>query len=326
MPHRTLYAATLALTLWAGAAGAYVDITSVDATAIARHRVGTSEQQLRHDLRLPQVAQQPVADVELQADAFTPPTGAPGDTGWLPARADAFQDVGGFNTVAVSGGFANVQAYNRLDAQTEWHAQGRLLLVPAGMTAEVWLDYLLFPARLNLSAFAAGAVEVGIDQRIGGVGSGSVSMRLLPGQQRPVVQATGLYAGMNLSPRAEVLDGLMQWVLDIEPVFGHQLLGRYLDLEAFDASYAMSTWLLAPGLELAGGARAGDPQAMRADPQAYLAAVMPGFGGIPLQLREVLVPLGEVPEPASTALLGMAAVAAVLARRRRPQPQAALGA
>jgi hypothetical protein len=68
------------------------------------------------------------------------------------------------------------------------------------------------------------------------------------------------------------------------------------------------------------------PQAMRADPQAYLAAVMPGFGGMPLQLREVLVPLGEVPEPASAALLGMAAVAAVLARRRRPQPQAVLGA
>lgn len=167
----------------AGVAYAEIDVDALRLDARVTQEVGTSASNVTFTRRQNVSSSEPAfhpppADAHLEAPAFTPPAGAPGDTGWAPAVLDAYQSAEGFDTMRVSGRFANGLAYNRISALTEWN-MAAFVVAPIGITTTARLDYLLFPGLAGLSSNFSGPYgEVGFRYEITLGSNGSEQFRL----------------------------------------------------------------------------------------------------------------------------------------------------
>lgn len=297
--------------LGAGAAQADINVDALRLNALVTQEVGTSANNVTFTRQQNDPSSEPPlhptpADAHLEAPAFTPPAGAPGDTGWAPALLDAYQSAEGFNTTRVSGRFANGSAYNRISSRTEWNLSG-FVVVPIGLTTTARLDYLLFPGLAGLSSNFSGPYgEVGFRYEITLFADGSEQFRLdssvvlsrSQGSLQPVLNATGVFAGLaNLG--GEVRDSVTYQTVATEAYLGSAELGTFIDQTDFSLTYVMESWVTLPGYENAGFAGVGDPFALRSDAAAELQRVFPGID--PEAMFSITT--APVPEPTQLALL-----------------------
>jgi hypothetical protein len=314
VPRRAQHFTRLALFLvgcCAGVAHAEINVDALRLNALVTQEVGTSASNItftrRQNVSSSELELHPMpVDAHLEAPAFTPPAGAPGDTGWAPALLDAYQSAEGFNTTRVSGRFANGSAYNRISSRTEWNLSG-FVVVPIGLTTTARLDYLLFPGLAGLSSIFSGPYgEVGFRYEITLFADGSEQFRLdssvvlsrSQGSLQPVLNATGVFAGLA-SQGGEVRDSVTYQTVATEAYLGNAALGTFIDQTEFSLTYIMESWVTLPGYENAGFASVGDPFALRSDAAAELQRVFPGVD--PEAMFGVTT--APVPEPAHIALL-----------------------
>lgn len=303
--------ALLLLGLGADAVQAEVNVDYLKLRAEATQEVGTSANNITFRRTDNVISGEPAvfptpADAHLEAPAFTPPAGAPGDTGWAPALLDAYQSAEGFNTTRVSGRFANGQAYNRIGSRTEWNMVG-FVSVPIGLSTNTRLDYLLFPGLAGISSNFSGAYgEAGFRYEITLAANGSEQFRLdssvvlsrSQGSLQPVLSATGVFASLA-SQGGEVRDFVTYRTVATEAYLGSAALGSFIDGTEFSLTYVMESWVTLPGYENAGFAGVGDPFALRSDAAAEVQRVFPGID--PEAMFSVTT--APVPEPAHLALL-----------------------
>lgn len=297
--------------LGTGAAQAEVNVDYLTLRAVVTQDAGSSASNITFTRTDNVFSGQPAfhptpADAHLEAPAFTPPAGAPGDTGWAPALLDAYQSAEGFNTTRVSGRFANGLAYNRIGSRTEWTMVG-FVSVPIGLSTTARLDYLLFPGLAGLaSSFSGPYGEVGFRYEITLAANGSEQFRLdssvvlsrSQGSLQPVLNATGVFAGLA-SQGGEVRDSVNYQTVATEAYLGSAALGTFIDQTEFSLTYVMESWVAVPGYENAGFAGVGDPFALRSDAPAELQRVFPGLDPEAM----FVVTTAPVPEPAHIALL-----------------------
>lgn len=252
------------------------------------------------------------AEATLTVAPFTPPAGAQGDTGFLAAQLDAYQDALGFNAARVSGGFANGPAVNRLFARTDWYVDFTVLSLVLPRT-EVRLEYLLFPGEVGLGSFGSFAAEAGVRYRVNNQVVGEVVLSRVAGQSGTTLNTSGPFAGQALSVGTEVRGGMTYDVVRTEPYVGAMNLGSFIHLALDTVEYTMEAWVDLPGFEAVGFAGLGDPFALRQDPQASLQRAFPGLQWAGMRVVDDAAPAG-VPEPAPALLLAAGLLAA--ARRR----------
>ena len=251
------------------------------------------------------------ADATLTVPSFTVPRGAPDDTGFRAAHADAFQTASGFNTTQVSGAFANGRPFNYLKARTIWEA-GFTVYTGFLPDTEVSIDYVLFPGAVGLTTGSSSAAEAGVRYYLNSRIVGQVILSHAAGQTQTTLITTGVFAGQALPRTVEVRDGLSYEVVRTSAYADTLSLGTYVNLEQDSAKYAMEAWIIVPGYEMGGFAGLGDPFQLRSDPAAAAALAFPGLGTAGLNLVET----SPAPEPATWALVAAGAACLIVVRRR----------
>lgn len=300
-----------------GTAGAVILMETPSVSATVRYATGSSAAALLPE-RVVDGMGTDVADATLTVPAFTPPRGAPDDTGFVPAHLDAYQDTRGFNTTAVSGAFASGRAYNRLTARTEW-AVNFTVFTSFFSTVDVGIQYMLFPGAVGLTTFGNFAGEAGLRYLIRGVVSGEVILRRTPGQPVATLITTGTFAGQHGVTRgSEIRDGMTYDVVRTEPYFGDLPLGTYYNLEQDSVDYVMEAWVQAPGYEIGAFASLGDPFEVRSDPEGAASRLFPGLDWSGIRVAEA----APVPEPSTVGMLLAGVLSLALAVRwehRKPR-------
>ena len=264
---------------------------------------------------------QPVSQVSITVPAFTPPTGAPGDTQFQPAQARAYQSTLGFNTTSVEAAIADGVAYHRLEARTAWTTEVQILQpLPSHVPITLTLDYLLFPGELGLSrsgdyvGLAGYSAEIYFEtSSTAGVVWAAQSEASLSrtGAGLPVVQTSGDFGSQSPTPAIESHGGMLYDVVHTDPVIGSVKLGEFQNGDTVTVTYAMTSWLEIPGWEVGGFARVGDPFGLSSDPEGYVASIFPGHGTLSFTVQEAVAP---VPLPGGLVLL--ASGLAIVVRRR----------
>lgn len=240
----------------------------------------------------------------------------------LDIRHTAYQSYSGFNAVRVGVVSANGLPENLFTSETVYN-----LNVTSGPPNDGWgyrlyLDYMVLPGAVGLSAFAPRGSRAGVSFTIEPIGylgsepSVGKSGALTIEKTSSTALATTIdpvFIAAGTQPGSVDLDGFRFNTIESLPFFDTAYLGHYDAGQIVEIQYAMSAWVSIPGYELGGFASIGDPFALRADSASYLASVFPG--GTPLVGLRV-ESAAPVPEAQTWAML-LAGLVLLGARARR---------
>jgi hypothetical protein len=305
-----------------------VEVGATLVNANSFYRFGTSAGTAQAVVVSDPVTQQPGdssgRDVEavLTVPAFTPPTGAAGDTFFRPATVRAFQTPEGFNATSVDAAIANGLAFTEFVAETTWTQIVQVTNL-FGLRTNVDLEYLLFPGAVGLSSFGSAdrVARVSSSIRVSFLDTGlfkdvsdsSMELRQVAGSLFPVATSSGDLASSPLTLSSETRNGLNHTVAKSDPFFGVARIGTFESDSAIAISYTLRASLTMPGFEMAGFANIGDPFELASDPDAFIVSQFPGLENFQFSVREVPAP---VPLPGAWVLLASALAFLGVCRRR----------
>lgn len=256
------------------------------------------------------------AEARLDVPAFTPPSGAPGDTRFLPAAIHAFQSIDGFNSTAVDASAAQGLLFNSFTASTLWEID--ILVTNAlGLPSDLELDYLLFPGEVGVSAFGTDRRAAFVHTQIDISQPSDIVPRVLSASSLflsresnsliPSLSTSGDFSEAQIALTSDTRNGLNFDMATSDAIVKSVNLGNFASGTELKLRYEMSASVLIPGFEVAGFARIGDPFDLSSDPEAFLQTQFPGLDIASFSVRETPAP---VPLPAAWMLLasGLASV------------------